>query len=113
MPGARTVRAAAGGVGLGLSAGWNLANVGAIVAACNALALAAASPALTVAARAVMGVGTAVCFVAGSDYVRATGGSAFAQGIFGAAGVGSGGLALAIVPQVQKLVEWRAAYVTA
>ncbi len=161
----RSVRAAAGGVGLGLSAGWNLANVGAIatetaeeygvslttvgvfttallvmhaamqipagrladragarriglagvgiVAVCNALALIAPSPALAIAMRMLAGIGTAFCFVAGSDYIRASGGSVFAQGVFGAAGVGSGGLALAIVPQVARGLDWRAAYATA
>jgi MFS family permease len=161
----RATRAAAGGVGLGLSAGWNLENVGAIaddtghaygvsltmvgvfttalfvmhaamqlpagrltdrhgarrvglagaalVAACNAVALADASVPLTIAARTVMGIGTAICFVAGSDYVRSTGGGPFAQGIFGAAGVGSGGLALLIVPQLEPAIAWRSSYVTA
>ena len=161
---ART-RAAAGGVVLGLSAGWNLSDVGAIadetaaaygvslavvgtfttalfvmhagmqipagrladrfgarriglagvllVALCNGIALLAPSVPLTISMRTLMGVGTAICFVAGSDYVRSQGGTAFSQGIFGAAGVGSGGLALAIVPQVERLVSWRAAYVTA
>jgi MFS family permease len=159
-----TARAAAGGVGLGLSAGWNLANVGAIadatgraygvslavvgvfttalfvmhaamqipggrlsdrfgarrvglaglavVIGCSGVALAAPSPALAVAMRTLTGIGTAICFVAGSDYVRAAGGSPLAQGVFGAAGVGSGGLALAIVPQVEPLAGWRAAYLT-
>lgn len=159
------VRAAAGGIGLGLSAGWNLANVGAIAdetaagygvslavvglfttalfvmhaamqipagrladrvgarrigfaglavcVVCSLGALATASPALALSMRTLTGIGTAICFVAGSDYVRAVSGSPFAQGVFGASGVGSGGLALAIVPQVEPLVDWRAAYVTA
>ncbi len=158
-------RAAAGGVGLGLSAGWNLANVGAIadetasaygvslavvgvfttalfvmhaamqipagrltdrlgarrvglfglaiVAACSGAALAAPSPGLAIALRTLTGIGTAVCFVGGSDYVRSAGGTPFAQGVFGAAGVGGGGLALAIVPQLEPSLGWRAAYVTA
>ncbi|HEY6032400.1 MAG TPA: MFS transporter, partial [Gaiellaceae bacterium] len=120
-------RAAAGGVGLGLSAGWNLANVGAIadetagdyhvsltivglfttalfvmhagmqipggrladrfgsrrvglaalgiVVVCSLGALATPSPALAIAMRTLTGIGTAICFVAGSDYVRAASGS--------------------------------------
>ena len=75
----------------------------AIVVVCNGLALVAPSPALAIAMRTLTGIGTAVCFVAGSDYIRASGGSVFAQGVFGAAGVGSGGLALAIVPQVARV----------
>jgi cyanate permease len=158
-------RAAAGGVGLGLSAGWNLANVGAIaddtahdygvsltmvgvfttalfvmhaamqlpagrltdrfgarrvglvgvlvVAAFNALALVDGSVPLTILARTAMGVGTAICFVTGSDYVRSLGGGPLAQGIFGSAGVGSGGLALLIVPQLEPSLAWRSAYVSA
>jgi nitrate/nitrite transporter NarK len=158
-------RAAVGGTGLGLSAGWNLSNVGAIasstadeygvslttvgifttalfvmhgamqlpagrltdrfgarrlglagagiVALANALALIGPWSALTISMRALAGAGTAICFVAGSDYVRAAGGTAFAQGVFGAAGIGGGGLALAIVPQVAHGLDWRAAYATA
>ncbi len=165
MAGRLAPRAAAGGVGLGLSAGWNIANVGAIagesaraygvslavvglfttalfvmhaamqipagrladrlgarriglaglgiVAFCSAAALAAPSPGLAIAMRTLTGIGTAICFVAGSDYVRASGGTPFAQGVFGAAGVGGGGLALAIVPQLERALEWRAAYATA
>jgi predicted MFS family arabinose efflux permease len=163
---ARTAwRAAAGGVGLGLSAGWNLANVGAIaddtardygvsltlvglfttallvmhaamqlpagrltdrfgarrvglagvllVAACNAVAAIEASVPLTIVARVAMGVGTAICFVTGSDYVRSLGGGPLAQGIFGSAGVGSGGLALLVVPQLEPSLGWRSAYASA
>ncbi len=159
-------RVAAGGVGLGLSAGWNLSNIGAIaddtardfgvslavvglfttslfvmhgamqlpagrladrvgarriglgglgiVVSCNALALITAAPALAISMRILAGIGTAICFVAGSDYVRAAGGGgAFAQGVFGAAGVGGGGLALALVPQVERLADWRASFGTA
>jgi nitrate/nitrite transporter NarK len=155
-------RVAAGGVGLGLSAGWNLSNVGAIaeataqdyrvslavvgifttalfvmhgamqlpagrlvdrlgarrvglaglalVTACNAAALISPAPTLALAMRTLAGIGTAICFVAGSDYVRASGGGAFAQGVFGAAGVGGGGLALAVVPQVARFADWRASF---
>lgn len=158
-------RAAAGGIGLGLSAGWNLANVGAIadetaaaygvslamvgvfttalfvmhaamqipggrladrygarrigvvalliVVACSLGALPTADPALAIAMRTLTGIGTAICFVAGSDYVRSVSGSPFSQGVFGASGIGSGGLALAIVPLVEPSIGWRAAYVTA
>jgi nitrate/nitrite transporter NarK len=158
-------RVGAVGVGLGLSAGWNLSNVGAIadatardygvslavvgifttalfvmhgamqlpagrladrlgarrvglaglavVVVCNAVALLDASPALAISMRTLAGIGTAICFVAGSDYVRASGGGAIAQGVFGAAGVGGGGLALAIVPQVARFADWRASYASA
>jgi len=63
--------------------------------------------------RLVTGLGTGIAFVAGSEYVRATVGTAGSQGIYGAAGVGGGGVALAIVPLAVPSLEWRAPYVTA
>jgi MFS family permease len=66
-----------------------------------------------VVGRLVTGLGTGIAFVAGSEYVRATVGTAGSQGIYGAAGVGGGGLALAIVPLAVPPLEWRAPYVTA
>ena len=81
-----------------------------MIAACSAGALAAPSPGLAVAMRTLTGIGTAIAFVCGSDYIRASGGSLAAQGVFGAAGIGGGGLALAIVPQLEPSLGWRAAY---
>jgi MFS family permease len=63
--------------------------------------------------RLVAGLGTGIGFVAGSEYVRATVGTAGAQGLYGAAGVGGGGLALAVVPLAVPSLDWRAPYVTA
>jgi MFS family permease len=63
--------------------------------------------------RLIAGLGTGVGFIAGSDYVRATVGSATAQGLFGAAGVGGGGIAIAIVPLAAPSLDWRAPYITA
>jgi MFS family permease len=63
--------------------------------------------------RLIAGIGTGVGFIAGSDYIRATVGSASAQGLYGAAGVGGGGLAIAVVPLTTSLLDWRAPYVTA
>jgi MFS family permease len=85
----------------------------AVLAAANAVALVAAEPALALVARAAMGVGTALGFVAGSDYVRAHGGSSFAQGLYGGFALGTGGIALAVVPQAVDALAWRAPYVTA
>jgi MFS family permease len=48
--------------------------------------------------RFVAGIGTAASFVAGAEYVRATIGSAVAQGVYGAVSMAAGGLALALVP---------------
>ncbi len=89
-----------------------LAALGVIIVG-NALALMAPVLALGIAGRLVAGLGTGVGFIAGSEYVRATVGSVTAQGLYGAAGVGGGGLAIAIVPLVVPPLGWRAPYVTA
>jgi MFS family permease len=85
----------------------------AIIMAGNLVALAASSLAFGVAGRLIAGFGTGIGFIAGSDYVRATVGTASAQGFYGAAGVGGGGLAIAIVPLATPSLDWRAPYVTA
>ncbi|MGZ4291570.1 MAG: MFS transporter [Gaiellaceae bacterium] len=63
-----------------------------------------------IALRFVTGFGTAAAFVGGSDYVRATNGSAVAQGLFGAVSMAGGGLAIAILPQ---WASWRTPFVAA
>jgi cyanate permease len=85
----------------------------AVVALGNLVALLVGSFAVAVSGRLVAGLGTGVGFVAGSEYVRATVGTAGAQGLYGAAGVGGGGLALAVVPLTEPALDWRAPYVTA
>ena len=60
--------------------------------------------------RAIVGVGTAAAFVSGSDYIRKTIGTPFAQGLFGACSVGAVGLALALVP---LWGTWQAPFATA
>ena len=85
----------------------------AIIAAGNVVALTTASFEVGIIARLIAGLGTGVGFVAGSDYVRALVGSATAQGLFGAAGVGGGGIALAVVPLTTGVFDWRAPYATA
>jgi MFS family permease len=79
----------------------------------NAVALVASTPALGIATRALMGIGTGLGFIAGSDYVRAAGGSPFAQGLFGGIALAGGGLALVAVPQVEAAIGWRAPFATA
>ena len=79
----------------------------------NVIALLVPSFALGIVGRLVAGFGTGVGFVAGSDYVRATVGTASAQGLYGASGVGGGGLALAVVPLAVPSLGWRAPYLTA
>ena len=85
----------------------------AVIVLGNILALLVGSFAIALVGRLIAGIGTGVGFIAGSDYVRATVGSASAQGLYGAAGVGGGGLAIAVVPLATPLLDWRAPYVTA
>ncbi len=84
-----------------------------VLCAGNALALAGPEPALGIAARAIIGVGTGLAFISGSALVRESGGSALAQGVFGGVALAPGGLALAIVPQLEGAMGWRAPYWTA
>lgn len=78
-----------------------------------ALSMIAPVPALGIAARALTGIGTGLGFIAGSAYVRRTGGSPFAQGLYGGIGLAAGGVALAVIPQLVPAFSWRAPYVTA
>src|SRR5215210_4003547 len=155
-------RAAAGGLALAVSAGWNVANTGAVaerlsdaygvslavvglfttalflthaalqvpggrlcdrfgarvVGLCGVAVTAVASAAAltwreawyAIVLRAVAGVGTGLSFVAGSDYFRATLGSAFAQGVYGAGSMAGVGIAIALVPQWES---WQAPFATA
>ncbi|HZO34369.1 MAG TPA: MFS transporter [Gaiellaceae bacterium] len=81
-----------------------------IVAAASAAALAWREAAFAIAMRLVAGIGTAASFVGGSDYVRATIGTAVAQGAYGAVSMAGGGLALALVP---LWASWRAPFASA
>ena len=85
----------------------------AVLALANLLALMAPDPALAIGTRAIAGLGTALGFVAGIDYVRTHGGSPFAQGLYGGVALAAGGVALAVVPQLVGSFEWRAPYVSA
>jgi nitrate/nitrite transporter NarK len=68
---------------------------------------------LAILTRGLTGLGTGLSFIAGSAYVRASGGSPAAQGVFGGFGLAGGGLALAVVPLVEGRAGWRAPYATA
>jgi MFS family permease len=72
-----------------------------VLSAGNALALVGPEAGLAIAARAIVGVGTGLAFISGSALVRESGGSPFAQGVFGGVSLAPGGLALAIVPQLE------------
>jgi len=76
----------------------------------NALALAGPAAGLGIAARAIVGIGTGLAFVSGSALVRESGGSPLAQGVFGGISLAPAGLALAVVPQLEHVLGWRAPY---
>ncbi len=82
----------------------------AVVALASASALAWRVAAFAIGMRLVAGVGTALSFVAGSDYVRSTIGTPVGQGAYGAVSVTAGGLALALVPLWSS---WRAPFAAA
>jgi MFS family permease len=82
----------------------------AIVAAGNALALLSPALALGLGARALMGLGTGVGFVAGIDLVRAGRGGPFWQGAYGGATMAAAGLALMVIPQLVDRLGWRAPF---
>ncbi len=84
-----------------------------VMAACNALALAALEPWLLFLARTLIGVGTALGFIGGSDFVRASAGTPFAQGLYGGLATAGGGVALAVVPALEGGIGWRAPFVSA
>lgn len=82
-----------------------------VAALCSGAAAFTPDPTLLLGARAILGVGTGVAFVAGLDYVRAVGGSALVQGLFGGFSMGGGALALVAVPQLGPSLGWRAPFV--
>lgn len=73
----------------------------AVTIVCNGLASLTPEPWLVLTARALMGVGTALGFIGGSDFVRVSGGSPFAQGLYGGLATAGGGVALAVVPALE------------
>ncbi len=89
-----------------------LAAVGFIVVG-NLVCLVAPTPGLAILGRALVGVGSGSGFVAGADYMRGANPSAFLQGVYGGSTMAGGGLAIAIVPQLEPWLGWRAAYWTA
>jgi MFS family permease len=79
----------------------------------NALALTLDSFALALVARLVVGTGVGLGFVAGADYIRSATPSPTAQGLYGGAAIGGGGLAIAVVPLLEGPLGWRSAYASA
>jgi MFS family permease len=84
-----------------------------LAAAGNVLCLVAPLPALALAGRAVVGIGSGAGFVAGVEYMRSASPSPFLQGLYGGSTMAGGGLAIAVVPQLEASLGWRASYWTA
>jgi MFS family permease len=83
------------------------------VVAGNLVCLISPSPGLAVVGRGLVGIGSGSGFVAGADYMRSSNPSPFLQGVYGGATMAGGGLAIAIVPQLEPWLGWRTAYWTA
>lgn len=84
----------------------------AILVVGNAVALPAAIPTLGFLGRAIVGVGTGLAFIGGSDYIRAHGGSPTLQGMYGGSSVLSPGIAVAVIPGVAEWTGFRAPYLS-
>jgi MFS family permease len=82
----------------------------AVTVAGNALLLADDEFPVAVLGRAIVGIGSGAGFIAGLDLVRAGGGGSLFQGVYGAATMIGGGLALVIVPPLTDADGWRAPY---
>lgn len=84
----------------------------AAIVAGNLVCLIAPEPVLALAGRAVVGIGSGAGFVAGAEYMRHTHASPVLQGFYGGATMAGGGLAIAVVPQLDAL-GWRVPYLSA
>ncbi len=84
-----------------------------ILAAADGVGAITPDPVLGLLMRLVLGIGTALCFVAGSDLLRARQASAFAQGLYGGTAMSGAGLALALLPQVGHDAAWRVSWLSA
>ncbi|HEY3551631.1 MAG TPA: MFS transporter [Gaiellaceae bacterium] len=78
----------------------------------NAVALPVADPAVGFLGRAIVGVGTGLAFIGGSDYIRAQGGSPTLQGMYGGSSVLAPGIAVAVIPGVARWTGFRAPYLS-
>ena len=79
----------------------------------NALLLVDPEIALGIVGRLVVGLGSGAGFVAGLDLVRSGGGGPVLHGVYGAATMAGGGLALVVVPPLTDATSWRATYAAA
>jgi fucose permease len=78
----------------------------------NAIALPAPLPVLGLLGRAIVGIGTGLSFIGGSDYIRAHGGSPTLQGVYGGSSVLAPGVALALIPGLAVWTGFRAPYLS-
>lgn len=78
----------------------------------NAVALPAPTPALGFLGRAIVGIGTGLAFIGGSDYIRASGGSPTLQGVYGGASVLAPGIGLVLIPLFARWTGFRAPYLS-
>ena len=78
----------------------------------NAVALPGPTPALGFLGRAIVGVGTGLAFIGGSDYIRAHGGSPTLQGVYGGSSVLAPGVAVAVIPGFAGWTGFRAPYLS-
>ena len=81
----------------------------------NAALMLPTSPVPALALRGVAGLGVGLGFLSGAIYAQGGAGQAqaLAGGIYGGVSLGTGGLALAIVPQLVGPLGWRAPYASA
>jgi MFS transporter, NNP family, nitrate/nitrite transporter len=82
----------------------------AAVLAGNVICLLAPLPAVAIVGRLVVGIGSGAGFVAGAEYARFASSSPLLQGLYGGATMAGGGLAIAVVPQLEDELGWRAPY---
>ena len=81
----------------------------------NAALMLPTSPVPALALRGVAGLGVGLGFLSGAIYAQGGAGQAqaLAGGIYGGVSLGTGGLALAVVPQLVGPLGWRAPYASA
>ena len=77
----------------------------AIIGTTNAVASIAPHTWLALLMRALMGLGTGISFVGGSDYIRKSGAGGVAQGFYGGIGLAGGGIAVKVVAATMVMVS--------
>ncbi|MGC5615366.1 MFS transporter [Georgenia sp. Z1491] len=79
-----------------------------------AYAAAVVTPSLLIAfpARLLAGAGCAVGFVAGAELARRSRTGPTGLGVFGGMAIGTGGIAVAVIPALEDLLGWRSAWIT-